>query len=196
MFDLVAIPVRCLYFQMGIGEHEWIIHAQWRYSQKQECYLRHSQAKVNIVQRIVWFLHTVKEMVHTRQSVVWVVKNQHSISYVLTSLPAYKDHTFRVTFVLAFNNAKNIPLSENIVLACVSFTKVSQPHPISIWRYRQLAEKGWPLDPNNTSCISYTIERREFAPSSFDTFWTTVHEYVPYIQGLIQNYCLHLWKRR
>ncbi len=33
---------------------------------------------------------------------------------------------------------------------------------------------------NNTSYISYTIQRRELVPSSFNSFRTTLYEYVPY----------------
>ncbi len=53
------------------------------------------------------------------------------------------------------------------------------PHPH--WRYRQLVDRSWPLDSNNTSCISYAIQSREFVPHSFDLFWTTRHEYMYHI---------------
>ncbi len=46
--------------------------------------------------------------------------------------------------------------------------------PTTIQKYRQLANRGWPLDPNNTSHISYTVQCRELVRHSFDSFWTTV----------------------
>ncbi len=48
-------------------------------------------------------------------------------------------------FVLALNNVENIPLSEDIAIAIgyASFTCVPLT---SIQRYRQLADRGWPLD--------------------------------------------------
>ncbi len=83
----------------------------------------------------------------------------------------------RTTFVLIMNNAENIPLSKNIAVVCVPFTHIS---PTSIQRYRQLTDRGLPLYSNNTSHISYTIQCRELVPSSFDSFSTNLHEYIPY----------------
>ncbi len=76
----------------------------------------------------------------------------------------------RLVYVYAaLNNAENIPLSKNIIGVCVSFTRVL---PASIRRYSR------PTDSNNTSYISYTIQCRELVPRTFDSFWTTLHEYV------------------
>ncbi len=55
------------------------------------------------------------------------------------------------------------------------------PHsPISIQRYRQSTDRGQPLNFNNTNHISHTVQRRGpcLIPHSFNSFWTTLHEYV------------------
>ncbi len=46
-----------------------------------------------------------------------------------------------ITLVLALEDADNIPFSEYIVAVCVSFTRIPPP-PITIQRYRQLADRG------------------------------------------------------
>ncbi len=57
-------------------------------------------------------------------------------------LPAYKNHTIHsMMFVLALNDAENIPLPENTIVVHVSFTHISRT---SIQRYRQLADTSWP----------------------------------------------------
>ncbi len=44
------------------------------------------------------------------------------------SLPACENHAIhRTMFVLALNDAENIPLSENIVVVCVPFTHIPLP---------------------------------------------------------------------
>ncbi len=82
-----------------------------------------------------------------------------------------KNHATQcTTFTLVLNNVKNIPLSENIVVVCVSITRFLPPTSASIRRYRQLDDKGWSLDYNNMGRISYSIQHRELALHSFNSF--------------------------
>ncbi len=76
------------------------------------------------------------------------------------SLQAGKNHAVHhTTSILAQNDAENILLSENTVVLCVSVTGVSPspPPPLSIQRYRQLADRDWQLNSNNTSHILYVV---------------------------------------
>ncbi len=104
------------------------------------------------------------------------------------SLAVCKNHAIQhTTFVSMLTDAENMPLSENTVVVYVLYTRIS---PISIQRYRQLADRGWSLDLNNTSCILYAIQCRELVPHSFDSFWTILQEYVLYRS--VRRYCVLL----
>ncbi len=97
---------------------------------------------------------------------------RHSVLHTLFLYQCVKITLFIVQctiFIVALNDVEDIPLSKNVVVACVSFTCVS---PTSIQRYRQLADGGRSLDSNNTTCILYTIQCRELLPHSLDSFWT------------------------
>ncbi len=52
--------------------------------------------------------------------------------------------------------------------------------PTSIRRYSRLTGISH-LDLNRMSRIFYTIQHTELVPLSFNSIWTTVHEFVPYI---------------
>ncbi len=77
------------------------------------------------------------------------------------SLPACKNHTIHHSaFILALNNAENIPLSENIIVVHVSFICVLPP-PLP--PYPKI--DSWLTGVN---CIAYTIQCRDLVPYSFD----------------------------
>ncbi len=59
----------------------------------------------------------------------------------------------------------------------------------------QLANRGRLLDSNNTSCILYTIQHTELVLRSFDSFWTTLYEYVPYRSARWRYVTLHAQAR-
>ncbi len=82
-----------------------------------------------------------------------VQRKQRSALYALFLYQRVKTTLFIVVFILLLNDAENIPLSENIIVVLVSFTRVSLAY---IQRYRQLADRGWPLDSNYTSHVSFT----------------------------------------
>ncbi len=121
--------------------------------------------QTNIVQWIVWFWHTGKEMMCTRQS---VTRAKLRLPRTTVSLLVCKNNAIHYSFW---------HWMMNIVIVRVSLTHLP---PTSIWRYIQLADRGWPLDSNNTSHISYTIHHRELVPCFFNSFWTTLPKYVPY----------------
>ncbi len=79
------------------------------------------------------------------------------------SLPACKIHTIhRTKFVLALNDTENIHFSENIAIVRVSVNCVALPPPHHLNpKYRQLPDRGQPLDSDNRSRISYTIRCKE-----------------------------------
>ncbi len=94
------------------------------------------------------------------------------------SLQKCKNYTIHyTTFILALNDAEDILFSQNIVVVHVSFICVLSN---SNQRYRQLADRCQSLDSNNRSHISNAIQRKEFVVCFFDSFWTTLHKYVPY----------------
>ncbi len=77
--------------------------------------------------------------------------------YVYHFLQACKNHTIhRTMFVLVLNDAENIPLSENIIVICVSFTRIPPPplKDTDSWLTRVSHQT------NNRSHISYAIQCR------------------------------------
>ncbi len=84
------------------------------------------------------------------------------------SLSVSQNHTIHQTmFISVLNGAENIPLSKNIVVG-VSFTHVPL---VTTLRYRQLTDRGQPLDSNNTSCISYVMWNEKTHLTSDFTFF-------------------------
>ncbi len=56
-----------------------------------------------------------------------VTVKRHSVSHALFLYQCENHAIHHTTFVLALNDVENIPLSENIVVVCVSFTDVNPP---------------------------------------------------------------------
>ncbi len=88
------------------------------------------------------------------------------------------------------NDVENIPLSKNIIVVCLSFTRIPTT---SIQRYRQLADRDQPLDSNNTSYISYAIQCIELVPrfSNFEPICTNMYRISP-SDGDVSHYTLRL----
>ncbi len=63
--------------------------------------------------------------------------------------------------------------------------------PICIQRYRQLVDMGQPLDSNNTSYMSRAVQHRDLVPHYFDSFWTSLHKYVPHRSVRWRSVALH-----
>ncbi len=60
-------------------------------------------------------------------------------------------------------------------------TYIVNPHSfIYIQKYKQLVDRGWPLDSKKIWTTSHTLFNIEPVPHSFDLYRTTLHEYVPY----------------
>ncbi len=59
---------------------------------------------------------------------------------------------------------------------CIVYLHSPHHHPM----IQTVDSRGWLLDFNNMSCILYTIQHRELVPHSFNLFWITQYEYVPY----------------
>ncbi len=149
---------------------------------------RHSSPKVFFSNTIVSLSFSSSQTQNSLQmcclvfEFIFLQLEQHSVFHTRNFVTrVQKPHYSLCDICFALNDSENIPLSENIVVVCVSFTHVP---PTSIRKYIQLADRGQSLDSNNTSCISYTIQYRELAPYSFNLFWTTLHEYVPYYTSI------------
>ncbi len=102
------------------------------------------------------------------------------------------DHIIhRTMFILALNNAENIPVSKNFIAVGVSFTHIPPPPSKNTDKW---LIKGRRFGFNNTSHASYTIQCRELVPTvltRFEPLHTNMYHIGP-LDGAVLRYVFRL----
>ncbi len=98
-----------------------------------------------------------------------------------------------------FSSSSTTSVFVDVTVRHVVFNLIKSPPASGLTFISTLCCTGWTnlvsgsinYKPNNTSHILYAIQCKELVPCSFNSFWTTLREYVPYRSVRWRSIALH-----